>query len=363
MSARSSASGSASRCSAPSASMNDAHRSPTLRSSLPAGASPAAASSARARTSSSAWSRSAWKAPWAARSAGISVSASQRLFTWRNRSSWGRMSGDSSSTAIPLRRVSAIRPAYGPDQGAPGLQQAPSTSGRRPPWCRTASRRRGVGVEPHQQLDAEEQRGHRGGEVGGRAAGRRRACRRAAGRWSRPPARSTARRRPGCPGPARPPRRRPASIWVSAATVPAWNSSSCSRRATATSPASEVDVAQRLGVERRAALALAAGHGHQQGVHRAEVVEDQRLVEAAVAGDGAGADPGDALVPQGGQGGLQDAGPGGAGGRGRGAAGMPASPRGGEGHLEVPGVHQRVRAPRWRRCGGRRPGRRPPRSG
>src|SRR4029450_6347185 len=40
--------------------------------------------------------------PRAGGSGVISFSASQRAFTWRNRSSCGRTSGDSSSTAIPL---------------------------------------------------------------------------------------------------------------------------------------------------------------------------------------------------------------------------------------------------------------------
>ena len=43
--------------------------------------------------------------------AGSRWSASQRLLTWRNRSSWGRTSSDSSSIAIPLGVLGAIRAA------------------------------------------------------------------------------------------------------------------------------------------------------------------------------------------------------------------------------------------------------------
>src|SRR5690606_40408457 len=41
------------------------------------------------------------------------------------------------------------------------------------------------------------------------------------------------------------------------------------------------DLGQRGRVERRPALALAAGHGDEQPLDGPEVVEDQRLVEAA----------------------------------------------------------------------------------
>ena len=96
--------------SARSASMKLAYRSPNFRSSLPSGAD--AASSTISRTAFSASSARIRNAPSRARSAGISVRASHRPLTCRNRSSCGRMPGSSSSMGIPDGSV--MRSSVGP---------------------------------------------------------------------------------------------------------------------------------------------------------------------------------------------------------------------------------------------------------
>ena len=147
------------------------------------------------------------------------------------------------------------------------------------------------------QLDAEEERRRRprSGRRGGGC--RRTGCRRAGARWSRRRGRSTVQAST-TPRARSSDRAAPASTWVRAATLPAGTP----RRGGGgpPPPARRATPPRRRlgGVQRGTALALAAGHGHEQALDRSEVVEDQRLVEPSAAGDGPGADAGDALVAQ-----------------------------------------------------------------
>ncbi len=79
------------------------NRSPIFWALLPGSWVPAASSVMISRTRASDWSASATNAPHEERSAGMSVVSSQRPFTCRNRSSWGRMSG-----FMPARASSRI---------------------------------------------------------------------------------------------------------------------------------------------------------------------------------------------------------------------------------------------------------------
>ena len=101
-------------------SMKLVYRSPILRDSVPGSAS--CDSSTIARTSFSACSAMRWNEPHRALSSGISVRSSHAPLTWRNRSSWGRISALRSSSMRPDRGASVIAQGYVPRRTSPAVR-------------------------------------------------------------------------------------------------------------------------------------------------------------------------------------------------------------------------------------------------